>query len=148
MDDAYNTAAQWLSQWRTASLATVGEESLPRACNIQFAWIEQQLIFVSSPDSAHAQHIAKSQYVALTVYAHIDTPPQIHGVQLHGTACGLVGDDRESAIAAYLNVLELSDTPQWRQKIAKQMVYAIDPFWIRVIDNRQGFGFKQEWSKA
>ena len=30
--------------------------------------------------------------------------------------------------------------------VARNVLFAFQPGWIRLVDNRKGFGFKQEWS--
>ena len=30
--------------------------------------------------------------------------------------------------------------------VARNEMYAFAPSWIRLVDNRRGFGFKQEWT--
>lgn len=147
MNNAHTIAMQWLAEWHTASLATVSDDGLPHACNIQFALVDEQLIFVSSPDSAHAGHIADSPRVAMTTYAHTQTPDQIHGVQLHGSVSVPSGDALARATDAYLRGLGLAPQ-QWQARVQSQTLYCVTPDWIRVIDNRRGFGFKLEWAAA
>jgi uncharacterized protein YhbP (UPF0306 family) len=30
--------------------------------------------------------------------------------------------------------------------VERTRLYVFEPHWVRLVDNRQGFGFKQEWS--
>jgi len=32
------------------------------------------------------------------------------------------------------------------EMVARNALYVFQPRWIRLVDNRRGFGFKQEWT--
>jgi uncharacterized protein YhbP (UPF0306 family) len=137
----------FLSAWPTASLATIDAYGDPHAANVMFALdADWHLYFVSSPDSAHSQHIARQPAVAMTIYAHVDEPSQIHGVQLHGV-CEQVTDDheRQHAWQVYARRFPfVAANPAMTQRVKKECFYRVTPAWVRWIDNRRGFGFKVE----
>ncbi|MEM7624621.1 MAG: pyridoxamine 5'-phosphate oxidase family protein [Planctomycetota bacterium] len=143
----------FLATCRTASLATVGrlggDAGQPHAANVQYAhdasWC---LYWISSPDSAHSQHLAAHPRAAVTVYAHQDVPELIHGLQMHGTVDLVI----EHGQAEWHRVWELytrkydfvRSVPQLREAAEKQKFYCFRPTWVRWIDNRKGFGWKIE----
>ena len=97
--------ASLLDNSRTATIATVDEHGRPHAANIQYVHDDRRrLCFVSSPDSAHSRHVARTGCVAMTIYAHEDNrPDQIHGLQLHGDCQPLTDpNDRQRAWDLYL----------------------------------------------
>lgn len=141
----------FLAVCRTASLATVAPDGMPHNANVQFAahgaGAALDLWWVSSPGSAHSQHVAQRPRAAVTVYAHADAPDQIHGLQARGTiAPGLTPGDAgyDQALARYAAKYPFVSGPPFDAALAKQALYRFTPTWIRWIDNRRGFGWKVE----
>lgn len=140
--------AAFLAQQRTASLATVDGESNPHAANVQFVHDDRfDFYFVSSANSAHVRHIALRPQVALTIYAHEDAPDQIHGLQIHGICGELHGDWREQALWIYAEKYPFVLTPPFLVLVERQSFFRIRPTWMRWIDNRRAFGWKEEWQE-
>ncbi len=146
--DILQEAATLLADCRTASLATVDSNGQPYAANIQYVHDDRlHLYFVSSEDSGHSQHIAARPDVAVTVYHHEDAEPgTIRGLQLHGRVAA-VTDEREqdSALTQYLSKFSfIADSHKLRGAVERQTIYCFAPTWLRLIDNRRGFGWKVE----
>jgi uncharacterized protein len=141
-------AAKLLTDCRTASLATVDEQGHPHAANIQYVHDDPlRLYFVSSDDAAHSRHIITNPAVALTVYHHADEDPaSIHGLQLHGQAQPSTGEaERNRVLTLYAARFPfITADPALRAMVEKQTFYCITPTWLRLIDNRRGFGWKAE----
>lgn len=148
--DIKREAAVLLGRCRTACLATVDAQGDPHAANVQFAFDDQlHLYFVSDPDSAHGRHIAQHPGVALTVYHHDDAEPgTIRGLQLHAHARPLTdGVDRAKALTLYTARFPfLATNPALLAAVEVQCFYGCVPAWVRLIDNRRGFGWKGEIS--
>ncbi len=138
--------ADFLAAHRTASLATVDAAGLPHAANVQYVSDDAlNLYWVSSTASEHSQHLADRPGSAITVYAHVDAPDQIHGVQMHGTA-ELLSDAAAVTLvrALYEATYPFAAEPPYRDAVAAQSFYRFRPTWVRWIDNRRGFGWKHE----
>lgn len=141
----------FLAVSRTASLATVDVATgQPHAANVQFvadeAW---RLHWISSEKSLHSQQLVQQPRVAFTVYAHQDDPEQIRGLQMHGIAAAVTGEDRQHTLRLYANKYPFVESEPFRSAVLKQSLYRITPTWLRWIDNRRGFGWKIErrWTK-
>lgn len=139
--------AAFLMSCTTASLATVDEHREAHACNVWYAGTpDLRVYFVSSPASAHATHIAQNPAVALTVYAHVSVPADIHGLQMHGR-CVVVEDEgaRREAMAVYAaRYPAIAANEIFLKRIVAERFYCVTPSWWRWIDNRRGFGFRVE----
>lgn len=132
---------------RTASLATVGPGGEPCAANVQFAHDDAlRLYWVSSPDSLHSQNLTRDSRAAMTIYAHDDRAPNIHGLQLRGHAQPLLDEQQcNAAWELYVSKFTFIETlPQMRELVQRQQFYRFTPDWWRWIDNRKGFGFRVE----
>lgn len=53
-------------------------------------------------------------------------------------------DNWQQAWDAYAGRFEFVKQPPFREMAQSQQMYVVQPQWIRLIDNREGFGFKQE----
>ncbi|MEX2212498.1 MAG: pyridoxamine 5'-phosphate oxidase family protein [Phycisphaeraceae bacterium] len=152
MEDSelFDEVRDLLSRWRTASLATVDALGQPHTANVQFVADERmRLYFVSSPNAAHSQHIALAPRVAMTVYAHIDDaagPGEIHGLQLHGECFAIVDEtERAQAWDRYVKRFTfITQNERLAARVKAEQFYVVHPMWLRWIDNRRGFGFKEE----
>ncbi len=137
---------EFLHNSRTAALATIDDEGLPHAANVQYASdVDMRLYFVSDPDSAHSRHVAKRRTVAVTVYSHNDRPDQIRGVQIHGICEAMESEEeRNAAWELYTAKYAFVTSLPMRKMVEEQTFYRITPHWLRWIDNRRGFGWKVE----
>ncbi len=134
----------FLAAHNTLTLATVGEDGQPHAAALFYAYTpDLHLIFLSEPDTLHARYISEGAAVAVTIQADGQAWQRITGLQLHGWA--QPADD--AARAVYLARFPfIARTEVLAQALKSVHFYEIIPTWIRLIDNRLGFGHKQEWS--
>lgn len=148
-DPLRDEARRLLAACRTASLATAGADGLPHAANVQFVVDDSlNLYFVSSAQSLHARHIAARPQVALTVYDHDDTDPgNLRGLQIHGLCRQVAADQRPLVWRLYVRRFSfVESSPALRAAAEAQPFFQVTPTWIRLIDNRRGFGFRIEQS--
>ena len=136
-----------LEETSTMVLATCMPDGAPRATPVYFAADDSlRLIFLSDPDSAHSRNLAASPRTSAAVYPEERNWRKLRGLQMTGQARILDGDEAEAARRAYARrfpfVAELASA------MAASQIYAFSPTWVRLIDNRRGFGFQQEWSLA
>ncbi|MFN3167102.1 MAG: pyridoxamine 5'-phosphate oxidase family protein [Phycisphaeraceae bacterium] len=135
----------FLAVCRTASLATVDAQGSPCNANVQYASDDAwRIVWVSSESSAHSVNLSEDPQAALTVYAHMDSPELIHGLQLRGKVRLLDGDDAEAALSLYTAKYPFTAERPYRDAVLKQRFYRFTAAWLRWIDNRRGFGFKRE----
>lgn len=130
------------------SLATCGPDG-PHAANLFYARDEFSLLWVSDPASRHSIHIKNQPRVAVTIATDYSNYSQIIGLQIAGEA-GRVADPSECARLRerleqrlpFLRATE-QDSPQLRDAYARIQFYRLTPVRIVLIDNSQGFGFKE-----
>ncbi len=146
--DILHEAAVLLAECRTASLATVDAHKRPHAANIQYVHDDRlRLYFVSGEDAAHSRHVAVNPEVALTVYHPEDLEPaSIRGLQLHGRVQPITDEaERSRVLTRYIDRFPfIAADAALRAAVEKQTFYRITPAWLRLIDNRRGFGWKVE----
>jgi len=150
----FSDVADLLSRAETAGLATADADGFPHACNVNigifgdFDGVQPlRLVFVSSPKSLHAQHLASRPQAAITIYAHVEAWNQIHGIQLSGTVQPIErGEDTWNQVwSAYAAKYPfLATAASLAEVLKKEAFYMFESRWIKWTDNRRGFGSKSE----
>ncbi len=141
---------QFLLRQSTLTLGTVSQAGAPAAADLYFAADHVlNLFFVSEPGSRHAQNIAANAEVAATVHAPAWDWRDIKGVQLEGRCEALTGKaERVSALARYsrkFGFVSSLSAAKGASFLARHNVYRIVPHWIRWLDNRVAFAYRDEW---
>lgn len=130
---------------KTASLATADALGRPFAANIQYAHdAAYRLYWVSSEAAQHSENLENRADAAITIYAHLDSPELIHGLQLHGQVAPLDRAAAEDTLPLYTAKYPFVADPPFSEAVSRQRFYCFTPTWLRWIDNRRGFGWKIE----
>ncbi|HSF81225.1 MAG TPA: pyridoxamine 5'-phosphate oxidase family protein [Anaerolineales bacterium] len=135
----------------TLTLATCGLDGEPHAAPVYFAarlpvlvGKSPQLYFFSDPDSQHCLDVSANPRAAAACYPECQGWQDIRGLQMRGQVRLIeYGTEWEHAWACYTAKFPFVKT--LRAIVARNALYVFVPHWIRLVDNRRGFGFKQEW---
>ncbi len=138
---------QFLADHTTLTLATLAEDGRPQAAPLFYAEMDDlSLVFISEPKVRHSQNVARDGRIAATIYADGQQWQTIQGLQLEGTCAALSGEAAEAARVVYLAKYSFIAESEFLSEMLRQVTfYKISPTWIRLIDNSQGFGHKEEW---
>ena len=129
----------------TLTLATTGQAGEPHAAAVYFASDERlDLYFFSDSSSQHSLDIEHDERAAASLYPESRAWQEICGLQMRGTVRRVEpGAGWEQAWELYL--AKFPFVAGLGTQVARNQLYVFQPYWIRLIDNRKGFGFKQEW---
>jgi uncharacterized protein YhbP (UPF0306 family) len=129
----------------TLSLATSAAGGSPHVAPVYFAADQAlRLYFFSAPDSLHSRHLAENPHAAGAIYPECHDWRDIRGLQLHGEVHPVpAGPEWDAAWELY--AAKFPFVAELRAAVEANVLYAFIPRWARLVDNRQGFGFKQEW---
>jgi uncharacterized protein YhbP (UPF0306 family) len=131
----------------TMTLATVGPDGEPHAAAVYFAADDcHRLYFFSDPESRHIQDIARDGRAAATLFPECFDWPEIRGLQLRGVV-RRVEHESESEHAWEAYAAKFPFVTELRPVISTNQLYVFSPNWTRLLDNRRGFGFQQEWDR-
>lgn len=132
----------------TLALGTAGPGGTPFGTPVFFAADRDlALVFFSDPDTLHVQHLVGRPDASATIYPATGDWMEIRGLQVAGTVERILpGDGWERAWAAY--VAKFPFVAELRPIVDASWLLALRPTWIRLIDNRRGFGFKCEWTRG
>ncbi len=151
----------FLAAHTTMTLATVRTDALtgtsgaPQAAAVFYAPDDElNLYFLSEPTTRHARNLATDPRVAATIQADGQDWRQIRGLQIEGMAF-LVEDVGEMAHAAQVYAARFDflaglltgageGAPALVGPLVRSRFYVLRPHWLRLIDNRVHFGYKEE----
>jgi uncharacterized protein YhbP (UPF0306 family) len=154
-----------LFQLSTLTLATSGAGAEPHAAPLHFvaighpfgatqdlmdmqdlgeAEITWRIYFFSEEKSQHSRDLLVNSHAAATLYPESQDWRQIRGLQLRGTVQQVpLGPEWDQAWEQYR--LKFPFVVGLKNIVARNNLYVFVPTWIRLVDNRLGFGFKHEW---
>jgi len=127
------------------TLATTGAEGEAHAAAVYFAAGDDlTLYFFSAADSQHSQDLKFHPQAAVAIYPEVSGWQAIRGLQLRGKVAVVPsGAEWQAAWAIYAGKFPF--VKALKSIVADNELYAFTPRWLRLVDNRGGFGFKQEW---
>jgi hypothetical protein len=136
-----------LDETTTMVLATRGPNGTPRATPVYFAAEHTlRLIFLSDPDSAHSRNLVGAPQASVAIYPEESDWRRLRGIQMTGHAAAIEGSEAELARRAYARRFPF--VSELARVLDASRTYAFRPSWVRLIDNRRGFGFQHEWMLA
>lgn len=99
------------------------------------------LYWLSSGDSLHSREIERTGLASAAVFHRSAKWTELRGVQLRGTASRV--RKSRALIEKYKAKFRLGG--ELDLVISRSRLYRLEPRWMRLIDNRRGFGWNQEW---
>ena len=130
------------------TLATSGPDGVPHAADVYFAADEElNLYFFSDPLSQHGVDIARNGSAAVTIHPDCQGWEGIRGLQLRGEV-GRVESGMEWDLTWNRYVAKFPFASELREIVALNQLFVFHPHWIRLVDNRRGFGYKEEWLRT
>jgi uncharacterized protein YhbP (UPF0306 family) len=143
IDQAARTAlSALLEETRALTLATLDPDGAPRATPLYFATDDLKLIFLSDPASQHSRNLQANSRCSVAIYPAVDDWRSLRGLQMRGQAIRVSEMETPLALQLYLRRFAFAAD---LARAVQAAPYRFQPSWIRRIDNRQGFGFQQEW---
>ena len=128
----------------TMTLAT-SDGVHPHAAPVYFAASpDLDLYFFSDRDSLHSRQVRQDPQAAAAIYPDCQGWQDIRGLQIHGGIC-LVESPEIWEAAWRLYREKFPFVRALKTIVAQKQMYVLTPAWIRLVDNAQGFGFKQEY---
>jgi len=116
----------------------IGNEPWCANCFYVYMEDENALVFTTDRETRHGSEFLANPFVAGSVVLETWITGKVQGIQFQGIVTELKGERLEKAMRAYLKrfpVAALMDTHLW----------AVDLTFIKMTDNRLGFGKKLIW---
>jgi len=129
------------------TLATCSPGGAPHAAAVYFAASpdRRSLYFFSSLNSQHSLDLAHNPAASAAIHPIVEEWAQIRGLQIQGQVESIpLGLAWTQGWELYRKKFPFVDN--LKTIISQNGLYAFHPTWVRQIDNRQGFGYKEEWT--
>lgn len=97
-------------------------------------------VFTSEPDTRHIREVEKkaNYYVSGAIALETKITGKIRGIQFTGSIRKPVGDELRKVRKAYLAAFPVA-------RLSKLYLWVLEPDYIKMTDNRLGFGTKLHW---
>jgi uncharacterized protein YhbP (UPF0306 family) len=141
---------RFLHSHRVLIVAITGDHGQPHAAALFYAVDENLRLYVlTDPVTRHGRAMLLEGRVAGTVQRDRQDWRKIQGVQLHGRCWLLKSGARDRAWTQFVRRFPFLNHGNVKLRLAleKTALWAIEPDWMRLINNRLGFGHKQEWTR-
>ena len=135
MSENLNKIASFIEKHHTLCLSTCKDE-IPFTCTLFFAYdkTHNSLIVASDEKTQHAQNILQNPHVSGVIYLHTEIVGLIQGIQFQGKMA-LCKERCEIYYKRFPYALVMQPT-----------LWSIELEWIKMTDNKLGFGKKIIWS--
>jgi uncharacterized protein YhbP (UPF0306 family) len=140
---------KFLREHQVLTLAVTEADGGPYAAALFYA-VDDELRFhvVTDPATRHGKAMLANPSVAGTIQPDRQHWREIQGVQFRGVCRQLGSAKRARAWEIYTARFPFLQQPDaiLTRELADTALWRIEPVWIRLIDNRRGFGHKEEWT--
>ena len=120
----------------------VTNQNRPWCASCFYVYLREKNLFVftSDPDTKHIKDVIQSNnyHVAGTIALETKITGKIRGIQFSGPMRELRGDELKSVKKAYYEKFPIA-------RLSKLYLWGIAPGFIKMTDNRLGFGKKLIW---
>lgn len=130
------------------TLATTGADGTPHAAPVYFVADEgrKNLYFFSDAASQHSRDLQGNPRAAAAIHPPANGWQEIQGLQLRGSVRAVSpGEEWDQAWARYL--VKFPFAGELKEQVARSTLYAFHLDWVRWVDNRHEFGYKEEWTQ-
>lgn len=133
---------EFIKKHHVLTLATSFEEE-PYCANCFYIYLEKEncLVFTSDYDTKHIKQASHNIYVAGSIVLETDIVGKIQGIQFQGIISEPKGDLLKKVRSAYIKQFPVA-------MLMKTTLWIVDLTFIKLTDNRLGFGKKLIWKKG
>lgn len=135
--------AKFIREHHVFTLATRSEKSAPWCASCFYVYLEDLnwFVFTTDDDTRHGSEMIMNPGVAVCIALETTITGKIRGVQITGTASKADGEAGQIARKAFIRRFPVA-------MLKKTNLWIIEPDYIKMTDNRLGFGIKLIWQKG
>ena len=142
---------EFLRSHQVLTVSVTQPDGRPHAAAVFYAVDEELCLYVlTDPGTQHGRAMARQGWVAGAIQRDRQEWREIQGIQLRGPCRALAGEERARAWELYKGRFSfLQDrVTSLASALKKMILWKIEPSWMRLIDNRLGFGHEEEWTRS
>ena len=131
----------FIKEHHVLTLAT-SVNDIPYCANCFYIYLEDENIFVFTSDNEtkHVQDVLQNNYVGGSVVLETSVVGKIQGIQFNGNMYLPEGDIKKKAKKTYMKRYPFA-------QLMKTQLWVVELDFIKLTDNRLGFGKKLIWRK-
>lgn len=131
----------FIKKHHVLTLAT-STDNIPYCANCFYVYLEDEnmFVFTSDNDTKHVQDVLQNSYVGGSVVLETSIIGKIQGIQFNGKMYLPKGDLKKKAKKTYIKRYPFA-------VLMKTQLWVVEPDFIKLTDNRLGFGKKLIWKK-
>ena len=131
----------FINKHHVLTLAT-SNQNKPYCCNCFYVYLEEEnmLAFTSDDDTKHIQDVKHQDYVGGSIVLETNVVGKIQGIQFNGTMYEPKDQLLNKVKTKYLKRFPFA-------ALMKTTLWVIDLSFLKMTDNRLGFGKKLIWEK-
>ena len=131
----------FIKEHHVLTLAT-SVNNIPYCANCFYVYLEEEnmFIFTSDNETKHVQDVLKNNIVGGSVVLETSTVGKIQGIQFNGVMYLPEAEVKKKANKSYMRKYPFA-------KLMKTQLWVLDLNYIKLTDNRLGFGKKLIWKK-
>ena len=115
------------------------------AATVYYAWTpDLHFYFLSSAQTRHIQNLQRDPHAAVCLSPASARWQSLRGIQMRGLVHACLGEEGKRGRSAYFSRFPFARAME--RALQDAALYCFLPDWVRLIDNRLGFGHKEEWS--
>jgi uncharacterized protein YhbP (UPF0306 family) len=136
-----NRIIDFIKKHHVLTLAT-SYKGLPWVANCFYAYLEEEnvLVFTSGRETKHIKDLEEGNLVAASIVLETSVVGKIQGIQVRGRLTEPEGKMVNAAKMAYLKRFPFA-------ALMETTLWVLEPEYLKMTDNRLGFGKKIIWEK-
>ncbi len=135
----FQRIVHFIREHHLLTLSTV-HNNRPYSCSAFYSFNAQEVCFIVASDmtTQHIRNVRHNSSVAVNIALETDEVGKIQGVQCHGSMAQL---DQETLKRDYFKAFPYA-------RVMRPVLWKITIEWMKLTDNRLGFGTKIIWKRA
>ena len=134
---------RFIGEHHVMTLATVGGSGEAYCANLFYSYMAEENLFVftSEDKTRHAREMRANNFIAASVVLETKNVGKIQGLQIQGNVSEPEGELYKKARSSYLKRFPYA-------VVADLQLWILRPTFMKLTDNRLGFGKKLIWSSS
>jgi len=132
---------QFVQQHHVFTLATCGEGCAPWCASCFYVYVPEKnwFVFTSDEDTRHGREMLINPEIAASIALETNITGKIRGVQISGRVRRTDATTQRLAVRRFLGKFPIA-------ALKKTTLWILEPYHIKMTDNRLGFGVKLIWN--
>lgn len=131
---------RFIKKHHVMTLGTSSGGNIPWCASCFYVFLEEQnwFVFTTDEDTRHGIEMIKNPIISICIALETELTGKIRGVQITGRARRALGEEGKKASKAFISRFPIA-------MLKKTTLWIAEPEYMKMTDNRLGFGKKLIW---